>query len=53
MKIYKRVAAALPFRPDDPVETQIQHLIYSSLDVVEERSEPFAIWATDTQNRLM
>jgi len=36
-KVYKGVAATLALLPDEAYDTQLQHMIYSSLDVVEER----------------
>lgn len=37
LKVFKDVAGALPRRPEDRIEMQMQEVIYNSLDVVEER----------------
>lgn len=37
LKVFKDVAGALPRRPEERIEMQMQEVIYNSLDVVEER----------------
>lgn len=37
LKVFKEVAGALPRRPEERIEIQMQEVIYNSLDVVEER----------------
>jgi trafficking protein particle complex subunit 2 len=37
LKVFKEVAGALPRRPEERIEMQMQEVIYNSLDVVEER----------------
>lgn len=37
LKVFNDVAGALPRRPEERVEMQMQEVIYNSLDVVEER----------------
>jgi Sedlin, N-terminal conserved region len=37
LKVYNDVAGALPRRPEESIELQMQEVIYNSLDVVEER----------------